>query len=150
MARKQRFGREGFHHDSAGRQAAAMTLEAGVKLGPYEIVSPLGSGGMGEVYKARDTRLRRDVAVKVLPESLCADPAALARFQREASAVAALSDPNILAIHDVGDENGTAYAVMELLEGETLRSRLESGPVPTRKALEYALHLAHGLAAAHE
>jgi serine/threonine protein kinase len=125
-------------------------LTPGARLGPYEVISPLGAGGMGEVYRARDTRLGRDVAIKVLPESLSADPAALARFQREASAVATLSHPNILAIHDVGDEHGTVYAVMELLEGETLRSRLESGAIPGRKASEYALQIAQGLAAAHE
>ncbi len=121
-----------------------------MQLGPYEVISPLGAGGMGEVYRARDSRLERDVAVKVLPESLVADPEALARFEREARAVAALSHPNILAIHDFGRESGTVYAVMELLEGETLRERLDAGPIPQRKALDYALQVAQGLAAAHE
>ncbi len=116
-----------------------MSLVAGTRLGPYEILSPLGAGGMGEVYKARDSRLDRDVAIKVLPESLLSDGEALARFEREAKAVAALSHPNILAIHDFGRERGIAYAVMELLEGETLRERLEAGAIPQRKALEYAL-----------
>src|SRR5216683_1155834 len=106
-----------------------MALAAGTRLGPYEILSPLGDGGMGEVYRARDTRLDRDVAIKVLPESVAGDPDTLARFEREAKAVAALSHPNILAIHDFGNQDGTAYAVMELLEGQTLRSKLDSGPI---------------------
>ncbi len=127
-----------------------MPLSAGTRLGPYEILSPLGAGGMGEVYRARDTRLERDVAVKVLPENLIADADALARFEREAKAVAALSHPNILAIHDFGRDRGIAYAVMELLEGETLRERLDGGPIPQRKALDYALQIAQGLAAAHD
>ena len=127
-----------------------MTLSAGTRLGPYEILSPLGAGGMGEVYRARDTRLDRDVAIKVLPQSVAGDPAALARFEREAKAVAALSHPNILAIHDVGTPDGITYAVMELLEGESLRQRLQEGPLPQRKALEIAREIALGLAAAHE
>ena len=101
-----------------------MALAPGTRLGPYEILSPLGAGGMGEVYRARDTRLERDVAIKVLPERLAADPKALSRFEREARAVAAMSHPNILAIHDFGEERGVRYAVTELLEGETLRERL--------------------------
>ena len=105
-----------------------MTLSAGTRLGPYEILAPLGAGGMGEVYRARDTKLDREVAVKVLPESLAADADALARFEREAKAVAALSHPNILAIFDFGTHDGVAYAVTELLEGETLRGKLDSGP----------------------
>ena len=130
----------------------AMTLPAGTRLGPYEILSPLGAGGMGEEYRARDSKLKRDVAVKVLPQSLAADPDALARFEREALAVAALSHPNILSIFDFGTQEGTAYAVMELLEGKTLRGKLDSGrshrgrlwttrsrspkasPLPTRRA----------------
>jgi serine/threonine protein kinase/Tol biopolymer transport system component len=127
-----------------------MTLAAGSRLGPYEVISPLGSGGMGEVYRARDTKLKRDVAVKVLPESLAKDPAALARFEREAHAVAALNHPNILGIYDFGNERGVAYAVMELLEGEDLRSRLDNGALPQRKAIEIAIQIAKGLAAAHE
>ena len=122
----------------------------GTRLGPYEIVAAIGSGGMGEVYRAHDTRLGRDVAVKVLPTALAADPDALARFDREARAVAAINHPNILALHDIGTDNGIAHAVMELLEGETLKKRLESGPPPPRKALEWAVQLALGLAAAHE
>jgi serine/threonine protein kinase len=127
-----------------------MTLASGLRLGPYEILSPLGAGGMGEVYRARDTRLNREVAIKVLPEKLAADSAALARFEREAKAVAALSHPNILGIYDLGSGDGITYAAMELLRGETLRERLEEGSVPQRKALEYGLQIAHGLAAAHE
>src|SRR5689334_18979770 len=100
-----------------------MSFGARSKLGPYEILSPIGAGGMGEVYRARDPRLGRDVAIKVLPERLSKDPQALARFQLEARAVAALSHPNILAIFDVGSDQGTTYVVTELLEGETLRSR---------------------------
>src|SRR6202163_168708 len=105
-----------------------MTLAAGTRLGPYEILAPLGAGGMGEVYRARDAKLERDVAIKVLPEQLAEDAQALSRFEREAKAVAALSHPNILAIFDFGRQSTVAYAVMELLEGETLRSRLSAGP----------------------
>ena len=127
-----------------------MTLGRGTRLGAYEIAAPLGAGGMGEVYRARDLRLDRDVAIKVLPAQLTDDSVALARFEREAKAVAALSHPGILSIFDFGSENGVAYAVMELLEGETLRTRLAEGPVPARKAIEYAVQIAEGLAAAHE
>jgi len=127
-----------------------MALSAGTVLGPYEILSSLGAGGMGEVYRARDTRLDRDVAVKVLPDRLAESKEAFERFEREAKAVAALSHPNILAIHDFGTHEGTAYAVMELLEGETLRQRLAAGAIPVRKAVEYAAQVARGLAAAHE
>ena len=126
-----------------------MTLAAGTRLGSYEILSPLGAGGMGEVYRARDSKLKREVAVKVLPQSLAADPDALARFEREAIAVAALSHPNILSIFDFGTQDGVAYAVMELLEGETLREKLHAGP-PQKQAMDYALQIAKGLAAAHE
>jgi TolB-like protein/Flp pilus assembly protein TadD len=127
-----------------------MTLEAGTRLGPYEILAPLGAGGMGEVYRARDKKLDRDVAVKVLPQSVAADPETLARFEREAKAVAALSHPNILAIHDFGTQDGIAYAVMELLEGETLRGKLDAGPIAQKQAVDYALQVAKGLSAAHE
>ena len=127
-----------------------MTLPAGSKLGPYEVLSPLGAGGMGEVYKARDTRLGRHVAIKVLPESIADDREALSRFEREAKAVAALSHPNILALHDFARDGNVAYAVMELLEGETLREALASGPLPLRRATDYAVQIALGLAAAHE
>ncbi len=121
----------------------------GRQLGPYQILSLLGVGGMGEVYRARDTRLDREVAIKVLPPHLAQDPQALARFKREAKAVAALSHPNILAIHDFATEQGMSYAVMELLEGETLRSRLKAFALPWRKAVEIGIALADGLAAAH-
>jgi serine/threonine protein kinase len=105
---------------------------------------------MGEVYRARDTRLARDVAVKVLPESVAADPEALARFEREAKAVAALSHPNILAIFDFGTHEGISYAVMELLEGETLRGKLDSGPISQKQAVDYAQQIVKGLSATHE
>jgi len=105
---------------------------------------------MGEVYRARDAKLDRDVAIKVLPERLASDPAALARFEREAKTVAALSHPNLLGIYDFGMHDGVVYAVTELLSGETLRDRLTTGPIPRRKAIEYALQIARGLAAAHE
>src|SRR6476660_6117908 len=110
-----------------------MSLSAGSRLGPYEILAPLGAGGMGEVYRARDSKLDREVAVKILPLSVAADPDTLARFEREAKAVAALSHPNILSIFDFGADRGVTYAVMELLEGEALRMKLASGPVPPRK-----------------
>src|SRR5213078_2908167 len=126
-----------------------MSLSAGTRLGPYQIVAPLGAGGMGEVYRARDTRLGREVAVKVLPESLADKADRQARFEREARAVAVLSHPNILAIHDYGTHGAVTYAVMELLEGETLRSRLVKGPLPWREAVEIGVAIAEGLAAAH-
>jgi Tol biopolymer transport system component len=127
-----------------------MSLNAGTRLGPYEIVSPLGAGGMGEVYRTRDTRLGRDVALKVLPASMSTDPDRLARFEQEARATAALNHPNILALHDIGTAAGAPYLVTELLDGETLRERLAHGPLPPRKAIEYATQIAAGLAAAHE
>src|SRR3984893_7228590 len=122
----------------------------GSHLGPYEVVAPLGAGGMGEIYRARDARLGRDVAIKVLPSRLADDPDALARFEREAKAVATLSHPNILAIHDFGTHEGISYAVMELLEGETLRGKLDAEPIPRKQAVEYGLQIAKGLSAAHE
>jgi Tol biopolymer transport system component len=127
-----------------------MALSSGTKLGPYEIQSPLGAGGMGEVYRARDTRLGRDVAIKVLPEALAKDADRLRRFEQEARAIAALNHPNILGIHDIGTHDGAPFLVSELLEGQTLRESLESGPLPVRRAIEYALGIAQGLAAAHE
>jgi serine/threonine protein kinase/Tol biopolymer transport system component len=134
-----------------------MSLVAGSRLGPYEIVSLLGAGGMGEVWRARDSRLGRDVAVKVLPVHVADDPKALARFEREARAVAALSHPNVLALHDFGREDdghpgspGIVYTVTELLEGETLRERLRQGPIPPRKVAEWGAQMARGLAAAHD
>ena len=128
-----------------------MALIPGTRLGPYEIESPLGAGGMGEVYRARDTRLNRDVAVKILPASFSADPEQLQRFAQESRAAAALNHPNILSIFDIGEANGAPYVVSELLEGETLRDRLRNGPLSsTRKAIDYAQQIARGLAAAHE
>ena len=127
-----------------------MSLSTGQSLGPYTIVAPLGAGGMGEVYRARDARLNRDVAIKIVPPAVAGNAEALARFERESRAVAALSHPNILTIFDVGQSNGHPYSVMELLEGETLRARIAHGPLPVRKAVEIAAHIARGLAAAHD
>ena len=127
-----------------------MTLAPNTHLGPYEILAPIGAGGMGEVYKAKDARLDRFVAVKVLPEHLAKNPEALARFESEAKAVAALNHPSIMGIFDIGHLEDTAYAVMELLEGESLRTRLEQGPIAPRKATELAIQMAQGLSAAHE
>jgi len=131
-----------------------MPLSPGTRLGPYEIQTAIGAGGMGEVYRAHDTRLNRDVAVKILPEAFAADRERRDRFEREGQAVAALSHPNILAIFDVGEQDGTTYAVTELLEGETLRERLKGASggaaLPVRKAIDIAVQIAHGLAAAHD
>ena len=127
-----------------------MTLAAGSRLGPYEILSPLGAGGMGEVYRARDTRLKRDVAVKVLPGAYSEDPDRLRRFEQEAQAASALNHPNILSIYDFGAHEGAPYIVSELLEGETLRSHLAGGAFTPRKAIGHGLQIAQGLAAAHE
>jgi Tol biopolymer transport system component len=127
-----------------------MALTSGTKLGPYEIVSPVGAGGMGEVYRARDTRLGRDVAIKVLPEGLANDTDRLRRFEQEARTIAALNHPNILGIHDIGTHDGAPFLVSEFLEGQTLREKLVSGPLPVRRAIEYALGMAEGLAAAHD
>jgi eukaryotic-like serine/threonine-protein kinase len=126
-----------------------MRLDTGTKLGAYEIVESIGAGGMGEVYRARDDRLRRDVAVKVLPAHLSTDADYLARFEREAQAVAQLSHPNILSIHDFGQDHGVTYAVTELLEGATLRRRLDAGTLPWRDAVAIGVAVADGLAAAH-
>ncbi|MBZ5590504.1 MAG: serine/threonine protein kinase, partial [Acidobacteriia bacterium] len=125
-------------------------LTPGTRVGPYEILAPLGAGGMGEVYRARDTRLGRDVAIKVLPAVFAADPERLRRFELEAHAVAALSHPNVLAIHDVGTHEGSPYLVTELLEGETLRERLEGESVTVREAVAVGIQIAKGLTAAHE
>ncbi len=127
-----------------------MPLASGTQLGPYTIQSPLGAGGMGEVYRARDTRLGRDVALKILPESFDHDANRLRRFEQETQAVAALNHPNILAIYDVGEHNSTPFLVSELLEGEGLRAVLNRGPLPQRKVVEYAVQVSNGLAAAHD
>ncbi len=127
-----------------------MTLAAGSRLGPYEVLGPLGAGGMGEVYRARDERLKREVAIKVLPASFSADSDRLRRFEHEAQAAGGLNHPNIAAVYDIGSHEGAPYIVMELVDGETLRARLAGGALPSRKAIDYAVQIAHGLAAAHE
>jgi len=126
-----------------------MGLASGTKLGPYEIQSPLGAGGMGEVYRARDTRLGRDVAIKVLPSHLSSDPDLKARFEREAKAISALSHPHICHLYDIGSQGGTDYLVMELLEGESLADRLRKGPLPLKQALQYGVEIAEALEKAH-
>src|SRR5580765_7475130 len=125
-----------------------MSLVSGSRLGVYEIVAPIGAGGMGEVYRARDPKLRREVAIKILPPAFAADPDRLARFEREAHAVAALSHANILAIHDFGCDNGVTYAVMELLQGHSLRDALRGTVLPRRKAIDYGRQIARALDAA--
>ncbi len=127
-----------------------MSLAAGVRLGPYEIRGQLGAGGMGEVYRAQDTRLGREVAVKVLPSELASDPERLRRFEQEARAAAVLNHPSILILHDLGTHDGAPYIVTELLEGQTLRQRLRQGPLTPADALELGVQIAHGLAAAHD
>ena len=146
-------------HDRAGSflespivdaETGAAVLAAGTRLGPYEITSLLGVGGMGEIYRARDTRLARDVAVKVLPAGLARNPDRLSRFEQEARAASALNHPHIVALYDVGRERGLAYLVTELLAGQTLAERMAQGPVPVSKALDWLAQTARGLAAAHE
>src|ERR1700678_242735 len=127
-----------------------MSLRSGTKLGPYEIQSSIAAGGMGEVYRARDSRLSRVVPIKILPPSFSADPDRLQRFALECRATAALNHPNILSIFDIGEDRAAPYVVSELLEGETLRDRLREGPLPSRKAIDYARQIASGLAAAHD
>jgi|HubBroStandDraft_4_1064222.scaffolds.fasta_scaffold22321_1 serine/threonine protein kinase/WD40 repeat protein len=127
-----------------------MALTTGTKLGPYEIIAPAGAGAMGEVYRARDTRLNREVAIKVLPPAFAGDPERLRRFQQEAQAAAALNHPNILAVHDFGEHDGSPYMITEFLSGETLREKLLPGLLPVRKATEYAEQIARGLSAAHD
>src|SRR5450631_3806902 len=127
-----------------------MALTSGTKLGPYEIQSPLGAGGMGEVYRARDTRLARDVAIKVLPEALASDQERLRRFEKEARSASALNHPNIVTIYDFGSEGGVSYIAMELVEGATLREQLASGPLQVKKLLQITPQIAEGLARAHE
>src|SRR6188472_3269410 len=126
-----------------------MPLAAGTRLGPYEIVSLLGAGGMGEVYRGKDPRLGRDVAIKVLRAQFSNDSDRVLRFQQEARATATLTHPNILAVYDVGEHDEHPYIVSELLEGETLRDRLTTGPLAVRKAIDFAIEIAHGLSAAH-
>jgi dipeptidyl aminopeptidase/acylaminoacyl peptidase/predicted Ser/Thr protein kinase len=126
-----------------------MSLEPGARLGPYQILGPIGAGGMGEVFRARDTRLGREVAIKVLPAGSAADPERRARFEQEARSASALNHPNIITLLDIGDAEGVAYIAMEYVEGKTLRDLLGAGPLPTRKALDIAAQLADGLAKAH-
>src|SRR2546422_5876283 len=126
-----------------------MSQVTGTKLGRYEIRSKIGEGGMGEVYLARDTQLGRDVAVKVLPSSYSDDKERLQRFEQEACAASALNHPNILIVHDIGTHDGSPYVVSELLEGETLRQRISGAALAQRRVMDYALQIAHGLAAAH-
>src|SRR5205809_1503706 len=126
-----------------------MTIAAGVRLGVYEIQAPLGAGGMGEVYRARDTRLGREVALKVLPEELSLDRDRLARFEQEARSASALNHPNVITIHEVGREGDRSFIAMELVDGKTLRELTASGPLPIRKLLAVAAQVAEGLAKAH-
>src|SRR6202795_3570645 len=126
-----------------------MPLSAGTRLGPYEILAPIGAGGMGEVYRARDTRLERMVAVKVLPPHMSASPESRQRVEREAKTISQLSHPHICAIYDVGREGETEYLVMELLEGETLSDRLSKGPLPQEQTLRYGVEIAGALDKAH-
>ncbi len=127
-----------------------MTVSPGTRLGPYEVIGLLATGGMGEVYRARDDRLGRDVAIKVLPAAFSGDPDRLRRFEQEARAAGSLNHPNIVTIYDIGTHNGSPYVVQELLEGETLRERLKQGPLATRKAIDFARQIGRGLAAAHD
>jgi eukaryotic-like serine/threonine-protein kinase len=127
-----------------------MPLTAGDRLGPYEILAPIGAGGMGEVFRARDTRLDRTVAVKVLPTHLASDANLRQRFDREARTISSLSHPNICQLYDVGSQDGTSYLVMEYLEGETLASRLRKGPLPLEQVLKYGIEICEGLAKAHK
>src|SRR4051812_16653917 len=127
-----------------------MPLTPGTQLGQYEIIGPVGAGSMGEVYRARDSRLKRDVAIKVLPTLISLDGERLQRFEIEAKAAAALNHPNILSVYQMGTHEGTPYLVSELLEGKTLAESLRRGPLPLRQAIQFGVQIAHGLAAAHE
>src|SRR5215472_4807182 len=127
-----------------------MALVAGTKLGPYEIVSALGAGGMGEVYRARDTRLGRDVAIKVLPQHLSDNPELKQRFEREAKTISSLNHPHICHLYDIGSQDGTDFIIMELLEGESLADRLQKGALPLKQALEYGIEIAEALEKAHK
>src|SRR5277367_574509 len=127
-----------------------MALTSGTTLGPYEIQSPIGAGGMGEVYRAKDTRLDRTVAVKILPSHLADNSEARQRFDREARAISSLNHPNICTLHDVGHQDGIDYLVMEFLEGETLADRLRKGPLPTEQVLKYGIEICEGLERAHK
>src|SRR5215510_7698137 len=124
-----------------------MVLASGTRLGPYEVLSPLGAGGMGEVYRARDPRLGRDVAVKVLPASFSSDPDRLKRFEQEARSAGVLNHPNVTIVYDIGQHDGAPYVVQELLEGQTLRAELSGGRLTPRRAIDYGVQIAQGLAA---
>ena len=137
-------------YNRATNRTTSLGLASGTKIGPFEILSVVGAGGMGEVYRARDTRLGRDVAIKVLPESFARDAERLRRFEQEARTVAALNHPNVLAVFDIGQYLGSPYMVSELLDGETLREKMREGPIPQRRAVDYASQIAEGLAAAHD
>src|SRR5688500_73981 len=126
-----------------------MELTSGTRLGPYEVVAEIGAGGMGEVYRARDTRLDRSVAIKVLPRDFVHDPQLKLRFEREARTISQLQHPNICTLHDIGEENGTSFLVMELLDGDSLADRLLRGPLSLAEALRYGAQIADALAAAH-
>src|SRR5437867_5213134 len=127
-----------------------MALTVGTQLGSHEITALLGHGGMGEVYRARDTKLKRDVAIKILPDEFSRDPERVARFQREAEVLASLNHPNIAAIYDLQEANGSRYLVLELVEGETLAERIRRGPIPVDEALRIAQSICEALEAAHE
>jgi serine/threonine protein kinase len=127
-----------------------MPLPSGTKLGPYEVQAPIGAGGMGEVYRAKDTRLDRTVAVKILPSHLSDNPDAKQRFDREARAISSLNHPNICTLHDVGHQDGVDLLVMEFLEGETLADRLAKGPLPTEQVLRFGIEICEGLERAHK
>src|SRR5213593_3350859 len=127
-----------------------MPLKVGQQLGSYEITAWIGKGGMGEVYRARDAKLKRDVAIKILSDEFSHDPERVSRFQREAEVLASLNHPNIAAIHDLQEANGSRYLVLELVEGETLADRVARGPIPVEEALDIAKHICEGLEAAHE
>jgi serine/threonine protein kinase/tetratricopeptide (TPR) repeat protein len=137
-------------HEPLSKVRRGTTVSAGTRLGPYEVLSPLGAGGMGEVYRARDPRLGREVAIKVLPASLSKDADRLRRFEQEARAAGVLNHPNITAVYDVGEQDGNPYVVQELLQGQTLRSELAGGRLSPQQAIDHAVQIAHGLAAAHE
>src|SRR6516225_298251 len=126
-----------------------MSLASGQKLGPYELSGPLGAGGMGEVYRARDTRLGRDVAIKILPKEMSADPARKHRFEREAKTISSLNHPNICTLHDIGSQDGVDYLVMECVEGETLAKLLEKGPLPLDQVVKFGAQIADAMDKAH-
>src|SRR5262249_36435379 len=144
-----RTGTDDVHHGCAERDCGTQEMTPGDKLGPYQIVGALGAGGMGEVYKARDTRLDRIVAIKVLPESLASDRQFRDRFDREARTISQLDHPHICALYDVGEQDGTSFLVMQYLEGETLEARLKKGALPLDQALQYGIQIADALDKAH-